>query len=107
MAGNTFQIEASTSGACWAELDDGRVTIHRTRTPDSDQSRAEDEVVLEWNVEILRNLLTWAAQEGTVTASFTGPMAGQIREGSKELGMTPEMFVWHAVKVFVEVGSST
>ena len=107
MAGNTFQIETSTSGSCWAELDDGRVRIHRTQTPDSNRSGAEDEVVLEWNVEILRNLLTWAAQEGTVTASFTGPMAGQIREGSQELGMTPEMFVWHAVKVFVEVGKSS
>ncbi len=107
MAGNTFQIETSASGTCWAELDGGQVKIHRTWTLDSDDSRAEDEVVLEWNVEILRNLLTWAAQEGTVTASFTGPMAGQIREGSKELGMTPEMFVWHAVKVFVEVGRSS
>ena len=64
-----------------------------------------DEAVLEWDADILRNLLSWAGEGGDVNAAFTGPMAHQIREHSRELGMTPEMFVWHAVKVFIEVGA--
>ena len=52
----------------------------------------------------MRNVLVWADEERGVTASFTGPMAFQIRESARELGLTPEMFVWYAVKAFMDVG---
>ena len=42
-----------------------------------------------------------------MTATFTGPLAQQIREHSRELGLTNEMFLWHAVKIFIEVGTSS
>ena len=100
MQRQTFEIESSAIQTCWAELDSRRIAIHRTAHPSG-----EDEVLLDWDVDMLRNLLSWAAQDTAVTAYFEGPMAHQIREHSRELGMTPEMFVWNAVKVFVEVGA--
>jgi hypothetical protein len=60
---------------------------------------------LELTIETLRNLLVWADQERSVTASLTGPMAAQVRQAAEELGLTPEMFIWHAVKLFIDVGS--
>ena len=53
----------------------------------------------------MRNVMVWADEERGVTASFTGPMASQIREAARTLGLTPEMFVWYAVKAFMDVGS--
>ena len=100
MERQTFEIESSATQTSWAELDSRRITIHRTALPSG-----EDEILLNWDVDVLRNLLNWAAQETAVTAYFEGPMAHQIREHSRELGMTPEIFVWNAVKVFIEVGA--
>ena len=101
MYGRTFEIEASPTHTCWAELQDGKILIHRT-IPGPDE---EDQVLVQWDVDVLRNLLSWADQGGAVTTWFTGPMAQQIRAHAKELSMTPEMLVWHAVKVFIEVGA--
>ena len=80
-------------------MENGNVLIHRTSVLDG-----ADHVV-NLDPETLRNLLTWAARDDAVTAHFTGPMAKLVQEHSRELGMTPEMFVWHAVKVFIEVGA--
>ena len=101
MGANTFEINASDTHTIWAELRDGQVMIHRTS-----HSPEGDEVLLQWDVDVLHNLRAWATLEEGVSAYFSGPMAHQIREHSKELGMTPEMFVWHAVKVFIEVGTA-
>ena len=97
----TFEIEASDTHTSWAELQDGRVVIHST----SPSHHGGDEVLLQWDIDVLQNLLAWATQDGAVSAYFDGPLSHQIRQHSKELGMTPEMFVWHAVKVFIEVGA--
>ncbi len=102
MQRSTFEIESADTHTCWAELQDGRIMIRRT----SHSPPGKDEVLLQWDIDVLHNLLSWATQEGPVAAFFTGPLAHQIREHSRELGMTPEMFVWHAVKVFIEVGAS-
>ena len=75
---------------------------HTTQAPDGDQ---QDSVVLELEKEALRNILVWADQESSVTVSLTGPMAAQVRQMAKELGLPPEMFIWHAVKVFIEAGA--
>ena len=100
MPQGTFEIEASADHRCWAELDGSSVLIHRTPPAPLDSGH-----LLSLDTDALRNLLTWATQDGAVTAHFTGPMAKQVRDHSRELGMTPEMFVWHAVKVFIEVGT--
>ena len=115
MTGTTFEIEASDTHVCWAELQEGQVVVHRTSRPHSSENEAsedqapEDAILLRWDVDVFRNLLAWASQAGQtgmVTAAFTGPLAHQIREHSKELGLTPDMFLWHAVKVFIETGTS-
>ena len=102
MDSTTFEIESTDTHTCWASLEDGRIVVHRISRP----PEQHDEVLLQWDVDVLHNLLAWATREGAVAAYFAGPMAHQIREHSKELGMTPEMFVWHAVKVFIEVGTA-
>ena len=104
-----FEIEASDNNVCWAELRDRQIVIHRSpSTPhESLAPSTADEVLLQWDVDVLHNLLSWATQEEAVSTYFTGPMAHQIRKHSRELGMTPDMFVWHAVKVFIEVGAGT
>ena len=100
----TFEIENSPTSSIWAELEEGKIAIHRS----TNAADGEGEVLARWDVhEVFHNLLTWATQEKAVSAYFDGPLAHQIREHSKELGMTPEMFVWHAVKVFIEVGSAS
>ncbi len=93
---DSFEIDDTL----WAERGDGVVRFHRKAVGD-----ASDPVVLEVALSTLRNVLSWADEERGVTASFTGPMASRIRESAGELGLTPEMFVWYAVKAFMEVGS--
>ncbi len=102
MGSDSFVIGTSEEGTSWAELQGSRIAIHRT----SQQPDPGHEVLFVWDVDTVHNILSWATQGQAVTAYMTGPMAHQIREHSKELGMTPEMFVWHAVKVFIETGTS-
>jgi hypothetical protein len=96
----TFEIESSSDHRSWAEIEDGNVLIHRTPSLAGNTG-----AVLSLDPDTLRNLLTWATREDAVTAHFTGPMAKLVQDHSRDLGMTPEMFVWHAVKVFIEVGT--
>ncbi len=101
MAEDTFEISTNESHVYWAERHDGTITIHRTeRSP-----QGGDEVLLQWDVAVLRNLLLWGEKDGGVTSCITGVLAQQVRQHCQELGLTPEMFVWHAVKVFIEVGT--
>ena len=102
MPDGRFQIESTATDEIWAEIRDGKLEVRRKpRTPG-----AEEEVLVRWDRNLLRNLLVWADRGSAVTASITGVLAQQVQEGAKELGMPPEMFVWHAVKLFVEVGRS-
>ena len=103
MQQNTFEIENTGTYTDWAELLDGQVIVHRRTNSSPD----EDEVLLQWDLDVVRNLLSWAGQEGPVTTTVTGPLAHQVRQHSRELGTTPEMFMWHAVKVFIEVGAGS
>ncbi len=93
-----FEIGTTDQYLYWAESNDGQVTIHRR--PKGEVT--DDEVLAQWSPETLRNLLLWTEDEKSVTFSLTGPLAHQVRKLSKELSLTPEMFVWHAVKVFIE-----
>ena len=106
MAGRRFDID----GTLWAEQDDDLVSFYR-RTEDQASGQSDSPVlelpdgpVLELRVDTLWNVVVWADQGRNVTASLTGPMASQVREAAKELGLTPEMFIWHAVKTFIEIG---
>ena len=85
--------------AYWAESVGGTVTIHR-RAIDSDDKA--EVVVAQLGLETLRLLLLWAEDEKSVTFSLTGPLAQQVKDLSRELSLTPEMFVWHAVKIFID-----
>ena len=105
MHGKTFEIEATDTTTWWAELEDRRIIIHRTDHSPLGAHPELDEVLLQWDVDVVRNLLAWAGHEASVITTFEGPLAHQIREHARELGMSSEMFVWHAVKVFIEVGS--
>ena len=87
----------------WAERVDNLVMFHRSTQLSKEQQR--DDVVLEMSIDTLRNVVVWADQEHSVTASLTGPMASQVRQAALDLGLTPEMFIWHAVKLFLEAGS--
>ena len=53
----------------------------------------------------LRNVAIWSDEDISASSIFTGPFASQIKESAKELGLTPEMLVWYAVKAFIDVGS--
>ena len=69
-------------------------------------SESEDgELVLELMTSTLRNVAIWSDEDISVSTIFTGPFASQIKESAKELGLTPEMLVWYAVKAFIDVGS--
>jgi len=98
-----FQIESTATHECWAEVRHGQLEVRRlARTPG-----AQEEVLVRWDRNVLRNLLTWADRNTAVTASITGVLAQQVYDSAKELGMPPEMLVWHAVKLFIEVGRAS
>ena len=101
MEPRTFHLKDSTDFVLWVEQVDGVVRFYQR-----EKASATDTVLLEISVDALRNILVWADEERGVTASMTGPMAALIKKHAQELGFTEEMFVWHAVKVFIEVGTS-
>ena len=99
----SFAIGDDGRFSYWAESADGAISLHRCPL-DSDENA---EVVARLDAETLRLLLLWAEDEKSVTFSLTGPLAQQVRDLSQELSLTPEMFVWHAVKVFIELAPET
>jgi hypothetical protein len=66
----------------------------------------DGELLLELMTPTLRNVAIWADEDSAVSTIFTGVFASQINEAAKELGLTPEMLVWYAVKAFIDVGSA-
>ena len=99
----SFEIEATGPYLYWAESKDDLVTINRRPKGET----VGGEVLAQWSTDTLRNLLLWAEDERSVTFSITGPLAHQVAKLSRELSLTPEMFVWHAVKVFIETAPET
>jgi hypothetical protein len=67
----------------------------------------DEELVLELVTSTLRNVAIWSDEDRAVSTIFTGPFASQIKDAAKELGLTPEMLVWYAVKAFIDVGSAS
>ena len=95
----TFSLGNDGQYEYWAENCNGAVEIHRR----SHGTETDAELVAQLNLESLRTLLIWAEEEKSVTFSLTGPLAQQVKDLSQELSLTPEMFVWHAVKVFIDL----
>ena len=83
-----------------AERDQGVVKFFKITSGSED-----GELVLELMTSTLRNVAIWSEEDISVSTIFTGPFASQIKESAKELGLTPEMLVWYAVKAFIDVGS--
>ena len=52
----------------------------------------------------LRDLLLWAGGEDRVVAVMEGPMANETKKAAKELGISEQMIVWNALKIFLDVG---
>ena len=102
MSAARFDLKTVDAGRFWCERTDAGVMLRGS----ADDQR-EGEAVVPIALDELRNLLVWADDESTVTAVFTGPMANEIRKGAQELAITEEMFVWHAVKMFMDVGSAS
>ena len=103
MRENAFELATERDYVLWAERSGNSVLIHRTRR--AGETTGEDQVVARLDRGMLRRLLTWADEDSSVTASLTGPLAHEVRRAAQELHMAPEYFVWHAVKVFLEVGA--
>ena len=101
MAASSFEITRTESHTEWAQILDGRFAVFKT-------TAQGDEALVQWDWNTVCNLVSWMTDnDGPVFSALTGPMAAQVRDSARELGMTPEMFVWHAVKVFIEVGQSS
>ena len=97
-----FNLNTSDFKHYWFERTNDGVSLNH-----STESLHGGEDLVTIGLEELRNLLIWSDDEGTVTTVFTGPMANEIRKSAQELAITEEMFVWNAVKLFMEVGSSS
>lgn len=63
------------------------------------------EVVATLSRERVRDMVFWMASEGRVTTVFEGPMANEIRKASRELGLSEQMVIWNAVKLFLDIGA--
>ena len=99
MSAARFDLRPNGEYAYWIERDDEGIRLRRARP-----GAPDGELLTRLDRDTLRSLLVWADGESTVSAVFTGPMSHEIRKNARELGMTEEMYVWHAVKLFTEVG---
>ena len=98
MPADRFELAETGSRSYWFERSESGVHLYGS-PPDP----AAGEPIAR---ETLRSLLVWADDPDVVTSVFTGPMARDVRKNARELRMTEEMFVWHAVKLFMEVGEA-
>ena len=95
-----FVIERSEEqGDVWAETAPGGVNIMRGRATQPD----DGEVVLTVRPDQIERLDAWAHQEGLVV-SFSGVLAKQIKELSRDVGLSPQNFVLEALNAFIQAG---
>ena len=99
---DVFEIDNKSDHKIWAESDGDEVVVCRSDANDKDSY----EVLVRWSASTIRSLVIWADSGNSVTAVVTGPMAQQVKDQAQKLMLTPEMFIWHAVKLFIEVGES-
>ncbi len=94
-----FVISRSEDGDVWAEPAPGGVVIMRGRATQPD----EGEAVAEMRPDQIERLDAWAHKEG-VLVSFTGVLARQIKDLSRDVGLTPQNFVLEALNAFIQAG---
>ena len=86
-------------GDVWAETAPGAINIMRGRATRPD----EGEVILQVRPDQIERLDAWAHQEGLIV-SFSGVLARQIKELSKDVGLSPQNFVLEALNAFIQAG---
>ena len=101
MVSDRFDL-AESGGYCYWLARDGDTVLLCGAPVDSSRR----DVVGKLDRKKLREMVLWAGGEGAVSALLEGPMANEIRKASKELGISEQMIVWNAVKIFLEVGGS-
>lgn len=101
MMDEKFDVPVDGVRAFWFERDEAGVRLLMASPGGS-----EGELLLRLDRKTLGDLLVWSDDEAVVSAVVTGPMARDVKKNARDLGLTDEMFVWHAVKLFVEVGEN-
>ncbi len=90
-------------GDSWAETEGENVVIYRG---DSKSSESNGTAVLSIRRDQFDRLGAWADPQ-TLSVGFTGLLARQVRDLSKEVGLTPQNFVLEAVNAFIQAGEMT
>ena len=94
-----FVISRSDEGDFWAETDRGSINIMRGSATRPD----EGEVILNVRPDQIERLDAWAHQEGLIVL-FSGVLAKQIKELSRDVGLSPQNFVLEALNAFIQAG---
>ncbi len=94
-----FVISRSDAGDVWAEIGPGGVHILRGRATSPD----DGEALLQLRPDQVERLDAWAHQDG-LTVSFSGVLARQIKDLSREVGLSPQNFVVEALNAFIQAG---
>ncbi len=94
-----FVISRSDEADVWAETAPGGINIMRGRVTRPD----EGEAILHVRPDQIERLDAWAHQEGLIV-SFSGVLAKQIKDLSREVGLSPQNFVVEALNAFIQAG---
>ena len=87
-------------GDFWAETEGENVIVYRG---DSKSSEPNGMAVLSIRRDQFDRLGMWADPQ-TLSVGFTGLLARQVRDLSKEVGLTPQNFVLEAVNALIQAG---
>ena len=99
MSQDRFNLSSEGVRSYWFERDEAGVGLFMT-SPDG----STRDLLIRLDKKTLGDLLVWSDDDAVVSAIVTGPMAKAIKKNARGLGLTDEMFVWHAVKLFLDVG---
>ena len=95
-----FVISRSNEeGDVWAETGHGGIAIMRGRATRPD----DGEIILSLRPDEIERLDAWAHQEG-LTVLFSGVLAKQIKDLSRDVGLSPQNFVLEALNAFIQAG---
>ena len=94
-----FLIARGEGGDTWAEGRGAEIVIVHgdANAPDGGK------ILTSIRHDQMERLAAWADPQ-TLSVYFTGLLAKQIRELSKDLGLTPQNFVLEAVNAFIQAG---
>ncbi|MDA1096117.1 MAG: hypothetical protein O3B84_02540 [Chloroflexi bacterium] len=94
-----FLISRSERGDTWAEGKGAEIVIVH-----GDASSPEGgKILTSIRHDQMERLAAWADPQ-TLSVSFTGLLAKQVRELAKGVGLTPQNFVLEAVNAFIQAG---